>query len=125
MLPEGGQITVPIQMADLVGCLTMKGIVLGERYREKDAYDIYTLVAHYQKGPRDVANALRPHLNDLPTREAVSRIHTAFATRETNGPAWVATFLQPDFPAERDQIITDAFMTVHELDVLLSGEREI
>ena len=35
-LPDGGgQITVPVRMADLVGCVTMKGIVLGERYREK------------------------------------------------------------------------------------------
>ncbi len=118
-LPKGGQITVPIQMADLVGCLTMKGIVLGERYREKDAYDIYAVVGNYQQGPRDVADALRSHLNDPLTKEAVSRIHAAFATHETNGPAWVATFLQPDSAAERDRIITDTFMTVHEFDVLL------
>jgi len=119
-LPEGGQITVPIQMADLVGCLTMKGIVLGERYREKDAYDIYALVANYQKGPRDVAGALRPHLNVPLVKEAVSRIHAAFATRETNGPAWVATFLQANSQAEKDRLITDAFMTVHEFDTLLN-----
>jgi len=123
VLPEGGQITVPIQMADLVGCLTMKGIVLGERYREKDAYDIYALVANYQKGPRDVAGALRPHSSVPLVKEAVSRIHTAFATRETNGPAWVATFLQLDSQAERDQSITDAFMTVHEFDMLLNEGR--
>lgn len=121
-LPEGGQLTVPIQMADLVGCLTMKGIVLGERYREKDAYDIYALVGNYQNGPRNVADALRPHLSDPLTKEAVSRIHAAFATRETNGPVWVAAFLQPDSQAERDQTVTDAFMTVHEMDVLLSSE---
>ena len=119
-LPEGGQLTVPIQMADLVGCLTMKGIVLGERYQKKDAYDIYALVGNYQKGPHEVASALRPHLGIPLVKEAVLRIHTAFATRETNGPAWVATFLQPDSESERDQIITDAFMTVHEFDVLLS-----
>ncbi len=118
-LPEGGQITVPIQMADVVGCLTMKGIVLGERYREKDAYDIYALIANYQKGPRDVADALRPHLSIPLVKEAVSRIHTAFATRETNGPAWVATFLQANSQAEKDRLVTDAFMTVHEFDVLL------
>ena len=98
--------------------------LLGERYREKDAYDIYALIANYQKGPRDVADALRPHLSIPLVREAISRIHTAFATRETNGPAWVATFLQANSQAERDQIITDAFMTVHELDVLLFNERD-
>lgn len=119
MLPEGGQITVPIQMADLVGCLTMKGIVLGERYREKDAYDIYALVANYQQGPRDVATILRPHLSHPLVKEAVARIHTAFATREAHGPVWVAEFLHPNSPTEKDRLTTDAFMTVHELDVLM------
>lgn len=60
-----------------------------------------------------------PVQDDLLTKEAISRIRAAFATRETNGPAWVSTFLQPDSQAEKDQIITDAFMTVHELDALL------
>lgn len=121
-LPEGGQITVPIPMADLVACLTMKGIVLGERYREKDAYDIYALVAHYQNGPRDVAAALRVHLSDPFVKEAISKIHSAFATREANGPAWVANFLQPTSQTEKERLITDAFMTVRELDVLLFNE---
>jgi hypothetical protein len=96
---------------------------LGERYREKDAYDIYALVGNYQKGPRDVADALRLHLSDPLTKEAVSRIYAAFATRETSGTIWVATFLQPDSQAERDQIVTDAFMTVHEFDTLLNEGR--
>jgi hypothetical protein len=119
-LPKGGRITVPIQMADVVGCLTMKGIVLGERYREKDAYDIYAVIAHYQHGPRDVADALRPHLGVPLVKEAVSRIHAAFSTRDAHGPAWVAAFLQAESRAETDRLVTDAFMTVHELDVLLS-----
>ncbi|MDI6809015.1 MAG: hypothetical protein QME66_08550 [Candidatus Eisenbacteria bacterium] len=122
-LPGGGEITVPITIADVVGCLTMKGIVLGERYREKDAYDIYAVVAHYKQGPRDVATALRPCLSEPLVKEAIARIHTAFSTRESNGPAWVATFLGPASPTDRHRLITDAFMTIHELDVLLFNEQ--
>lgn len=106
-------------MADIVGCLTMKGIVLGERYREKDAYDIYTVVSRYKNGPRDVAEALKPYLRDPLVKDAFASIHEAFATRRTNGPQWVADFMQPASPEERERLVTDAFMTVHELDVQL------
>lgn len=120
VLPDGGEITVPVRVADLVAMLTMKGIVLGERYREKDAYDIYALIGHYQQGPRAVADAVRPHLGDPLVREAMALIRAAFGRREANGPAWVASFLvSPVFTAERDRLITDAFMVVREFSARL------
>ncbi|MBI3996089.1 MAG: hypothetical protein HY352_00365 [Candidatus Omnitrophica bacterium] len=119
-LPDGGELTVPMRMADIVSCLTMKGIVLGERYREKDAYDIFALLAHYGHGPKDVAAALQPHLGEPLVREAMIRIRTAFGTRTANGPAWVAAFLvSPLFAAERERAITDAFMVVSEFSKFL------
>lgn len=122
-LPEGGELSVPMRMADLVGILTMKGIVLGERYREKDAYDIYALLAHYRRGPRDVAEALKPFLSELLVGEALASIRTAFGSRKAHGPAWVAAFLvNPVFIAERERLITDAFMVVEEFHRLLAAE---
>jgi len=53
--PAGGKTSQNIKIANLVASLTMKGIVLGERYKEKDAYDLYYLVTYYQNGPVDVA----------------------------------------------------------------------
>lgn len=114
-LPDGGEMTLPIQMADLAAMLTMKGIVLGERYREKDAYDLYALIKHYGRGPADAAAAVRPSLGEGLVDEAMATIRTAFHTREANGPAWVAAFLvNPRFLAERERLITDAFMVVNE-----------
>lgn len=114
-LPDGGEITLPIEMADLVGCLTMKGIVLGERYREKDAYDLHAVLAHYQRGPRDVADAFRPYLQEPLVRDALTGIRAAFGAREAHGPAWVAAFLvHPMMREEYERVITDAFMTVSE-----------
>ena len=121
-LPEGGEITVPVSMADLVAILAMKGIVLGERYREKDAYDIYALIKHYEGGPRAVADALRPHLADPLIREAVEGIRAAFASRQAHGPAWAAAFLvHAMFSAEHQRLMTDAFMVVNECLTLLHG----
>lgn len=124
VLPKGGEMTVPIRMADLVGCLTMKGIVLGERYREKDAYDVYALAAHYQRGPADVAAALKPHVTDPLVKEALYRILRAFATREAHGPVWVAEFLEPDSAEGREGLITEAFGTLRGLfdELLFTAE---
>ncbi len=119
-LPDGGELAVPVRMADVVGSLTMKGIVLGERYREKDAYDIYALAAHYQTGPAAVAEAIRPHLHDPLIAESLRAIQAAFGSRQANGPAWVANFLVSSvFAAERQRVITDAYMVVGELVRLL------
>ena len=114
-LPDGGHLTVPLRMADLVGSLAMKGIVLGERFREKDAYDIYALIAHYGDGPREVAAALAPHAQDPLVAEGLGHIRAAFASRTANGPAWTASFLvNPLMANERQRAITDAFVTVDE-----------
>ncbi len=119
-LPEGGRMTVPVKMVDLVGSLTMKGIVLGERYREKDAYDIYALVSQYGDGPAAAAAAMWPFRDDPLVAESIASIRTAFADRQAHGPAWVAAFLVGSmFGAERDRIMTDAFMQVHEFCRLL------
>lgn len=119
-LPDGGTLTVPMRMADVTACLTMKGIVLGERYREKDAYDLYAVITHYGDGPKSVAEALRPHLGDPLVAEGLRGIREAFRARDANGPAWVAAFLtSPVLAAERQRVITDAFMVVSELHRLL------
>ncbi len=114
-LPDGGELTVPVRMADLVAMLAMKGIVLGERYREKDAYDIYALVGHYGAGPREAAEAVRPSLGDPMVGEGLARIREAFGRREAHGPAWVAAFLgHPLFREDYERRVTGAFMTVRE-----------
>ena len=120
-LPDGGTMTVPIRMADVVSCLTMKGIVLGERYREKDAYDIYAVVAHYAGGPSDAADAMRPHLAEPLVAESLSHIRQAFGRRDGNGPAWAAAFIvNPMFAAEHQRVVTDAHMVVDEFVRLVS-----
>jgi hypothetical protein len=57
-LPDGAQTRVRLKVADLVSSLVLKGIAIGERYAEKDAYDIHALCAHYRGGPAAVAEIL-------------------------------------------------------------------
>ncbi len=114
-LPDGGTMSLSLGMADLTGILTMKGIVLGERFREKDAYDIYALMKHYGDGPREVAACLAPFREEPLLRESLANIEAAFGRRTAHGPAWVASFLvSAVFGAERERLITDAHMVVTE-----------
>jgi hypothetical protein len=118
VLPDGAENTVQVKIADVVGCLTMKGITLGERYHEKDAYDIYSVIAYYRGGPAGVAQAVRPHLDNALVREGVDTIAEKFQSIRSVGPVGVGHFLASD-SAERERITADAFVNVGEFIKIL------
>ncbi len=66
------------QLADLVASLVLKGIAIGERYAEKDAYDIYALCAHSRGGPQTVASALKPFMNQQLVQKGLRSIAQKF-----------------------------------------------
>ncbi len=118
-LPDGAQARVRLKGADLVASLALKGIAIGERYAEKDAYDIYALCAFYRGGPAAVAEALRPFTNEEPVRRGCHSIVQKFRALDAEGPTWVAAFLGGGDAETAARIRQDAFMTVHEVCRLL------
>lgn len=120
-LPEGAHNEIEMQIADVVSTLTMKGIVLGIRYREKDAYDIYSIIAHYKDGFRSAAESLKPYKNNNLISEGIENIREKFKTKDSIGPQWVADFLVGKREAKegRDRIITDSYMQINEFLRLL------
>ena len=115
ILPENGKTTNKIKIADIVGCIATKGIALGERYKEKDAYDIYSVVANYKEGPKDVAKEIVPFVENVFVKEGLDNIKKKFNKLQGEGPIWVATFLNPTSKEEMERIMADAFMNVDEL----------
>jgi len=113
ILPNGAENTVQVKIADVVGCLTMKGIVLGERYHEKDTYDLYSVITYYSGGPEGAAQAVKPHLDNALVREGIDTIAQKFKGIRSVGPVGVGNFLASD-SAERDRLIADAFVNVSE-----------
>jgi hypothetical protein len=93
ILPNNAETRETFYIANIVGILTMKGYVLGQRYKEKDAYDIYSLVRHYKKGAISIAEEMRPHLKNGLVQEAIGIIKTNFASPDSEGPTFVADFL--------------------------------
>ena len=111
VLPDGADAVVEVHVADVVGCLTTKGIAIGQRYAEKDAYDIYAVVANYRGGPRDAAAEVAPHLAQVLVREAMESIAERFRTIRSAGPLWVADFVSAS-AQERERIAADAYVQV-------------
>jgi hypothetical protein len=112
-LPDGAENTIQVKIADVVSCLVMKGIVLGERYHAKDAYDLYSVITFYKGGPRGTAQAVKPHLGNALVREGIDTIAEKFESIRSVGPVGVGRFLSSD-SAERERITADAFVGVNE-----------
>ena len=113
VLPNGAENTVQVKIADLVGCLTMKGIVLGERYHEKDAYDLYSVITYYRGGPEGAAQEVKPYLDNALVQEGINTIAEKFQSIRSVGPVGVGNFLASD-SAEKDRLTADAFVNVSE-----------
>jgi hypothetical protein len=112
ILPSGAETRVTGKIADVVGCITTKGLALKGRYKEKDPYDIYFLLRHYRGGPEIVAREVSSHLNNPIVKEAMSEIKGKFRTPRSEGPFQVAYFLAPEDEAMRERIQGDAYTTI-------------
>ena len=121
VLPGGGRAECEVRCLDIAGCIGMKGIVLGERFREKDAYDIYSVVGHCLGGPEEVAGDVAGHLGDEELSSGTDVIAQRFRGIEAEGPAWVASFLQPTDEEMRKRLTADAFVV---MDRFLRALRE-
>ncbi len=97
-LPDGGHHRCDLRMGDIVSILTMKGITIAERYKEKDAYDIYALIAHYKEGAISCLEEITPFCKNGLVREGMKSICEKFASEKSVGPVWAATFMEPGNP---------------------------
>ncbi|MFH0798753.1 MAG: nucleotidyl transferase AbiEii/AbiGii toxin family protein [Pseudomonadota bacterium] len=94
-LPDGALNTCKIKVANVVSALTMKGITISERYKEKDAYDIYSLIAHYKEGSLSVLQEVKEHLANGLVREGMRGLVQKFEAERSPGPTWAAKFMEP------------------------------
>lgn len=118
-LPGDGIAKVEAKVADLVACLALKGMALGDRYNEKDAYDIYSICACLEGGPAEVAAALKPYMGHPILRKGMKSIAIKFRDLEAEGPSWTASFLASNDPEMATRIKQDAYMNVNEVLRLL------
>lgn len=95
-LHDGSKQSCDIKMANVVSILTMKGITISERYKEKDAYDIYSILCHYKEGVTSCVDEISPYLSHALIREGLISICEKFEFENSVGPVWAAKFMEPD-----------------------------
>jgi len=114
-LPADGETEIEFKIADLTSFLTLKGIVFGERYQEKDAYDIYVLCDYYKEGPTSVAEEIRPKKNAKIVKMGLNAIRQRFRDINAEGPSWVANFLAITDAKEKENTKRRSFIVVNEM----------
>jgi len=108
-ISNGANIELDIKVADVTACFVMKGIALGERTSEKDAYDLYMLARYYKEGPKSVLSELRRLRKHGLMKEALRNIEEHFKDTKSLGPVSVAKFMGITDEEEHDRITRDAF----------------
>jgi hypothetical protein len=102
-LPNNGKISLPVNTANIVGALTMKGLAL-PRLNDKDSYDIYAITGHYNGDPTKASKAYIDHVRktNLTTNEqntirlSLNRINEAFRTLDSYGVHSASRFIGGD-----------------------------
>jgi hypothetical protein len=108
-ISSGANIELDIKVANVTACFVMKGIVLGERTSEKDAYDLYMLARYYKEGPQSVLSELKKLGSHGLMKEALRNIEEQFKDVKSIGPVSVATFMGITDKEEYDRITRDAY----------------
>ncbi|MBI2266537.1 MAG: hypothetical protein HYU64_15475 [Armatimonadetes bacterium] len=111
-LPDGGKDSVTIRVASMVPFISMKGLALDERLKEKDAWDIYYCIRNYPGGLETLAGEFKPHVDRRQVREGLDKIAKHFAGENHVGPTFVADFEEVTDPEERAFLKRDAFERV-------------
>ena len=123
VLPDGGRDRESFKVAGIVPFLVMKGMVMNERMKEKDAYDIYYCVEHFPGGVESLALEFKTFRKNKLVLEGLGKIRTKFASVEHIGPRWVADFLVVTEKEDRNIIVRRAYEKINELlDLLCISE---
>jgi len=114
-LPGGAKDSAVIKVASIVPFLIMKAIVLDDRLKEKDAYDIYYCLKQYADNLDELVSEFRPHLRNRLIQEGLAKLAKNFKSVGHTGPKFVADFEEITDEEDRIQMERDAFERVNYL----------
>ena len=112
-MPDGAMNEVSIKVAGVVPFFVMKGMALDDRYKEKDAYDIYFTVSNYPGGIKSLAKEFEQLKKNKLVVEGLRKIKSKFKEIDSPGPVWVVHFLEIDDQEEKERMQRDAFERIN------------
>ena len=84
-----------------------------DRYKEKDAYDIYFTILHYQGSINELVKIFQPFISNKLVQEGLGKIKAKFKDIDTPGPVWLINFEDIDDEEEKERISRDAYEKVN------------
>ena len=114
-MPDGAINEVTFNIADVIPFLVMKGMALWDRYKEKDAYDIYFTISNYPGGIKNIINIFKPFKSNILVQEGLGKIKAKFIEISSPGPVWTANFFEIGNEVEKEAIRRDAYEKVNSL----------
>ena len=109
VLPDGAETRTTMNTINIEGCLGMKGYALGNRYVEKDAYDIYSVITECLDDEKKVAERVKPFLEEQSMKRGIDNIRERFRSQTAEGPTWSAFFLEPSDKEMRKRVQAEAY----------------
>jgi hypothetical protein len=117
-----GNSKIQVPCISIATFVIMKGVALGKRQKEKDAYDIYYCLKHYPDGIDKMVKDLELYKKNETVQECVKCIPKFFDSADGKGPKWIADFEAIIDQGEREIIERNAYEKVkHFLDKLCVG----
>jgi len=118
-MPDGALNEVTVKIATVIPFLAMKGMCMWDRYKEKDAYDIYFTILHYPGGINELAKIFQSFKTNKLVREGLAKIKAKFKDIDAPGPVWLINFEDIDDEEEKERVKRDAYERVNAfLDTL-------
>jgi len=118
-MPGGGVNKVKFKIPGAVPFVTTKGMTLWDRYKEKDAYDIWFLLKNYPGGISKLGYLFKSHLSNKLVKEGLEKVRSKFVAVDSPGPVWVANFLEAEDLEEQQRVQRDAYERIKAfLDIL-------
>ncbi|MBL4621803.1 MAG: hypothetical protein JKY89_05340 [Immundisolibacteraceae bacterium] len=117
LLPDKSIDQVSFKIASIAAFLAMKGMALADRFKEKDAYDIYYCVKEYPGGIKKLVEDIKPAIKRSKLiQEGFEKIRSKFQSIKHSGPRHVAIFEQLDEEEDEfDILVRDAYERVTSL----------
>ena len=99
-------------MLDIADCIGMKGVVLGERYKEKDAYYIFTVISQCLEDSSAVGQKIKPFLAENSMELGVANIKEKFRAIDSDGPSWIGIFMSSRDEEQKKRDPSESFVLV-------------
>jgi len=114
-LPDGSKTSVSVRVASSVPFLILKSLALFDRRARKDAYDIYYYLKNYPGELDELVEEFQRLLDHELVREGLQRLTMCFSSVNSEGPRFVADFMETEDGEERQRLQRDAYEHVNHL----------